>query len=77
MTSSGSTTEETPSLKHSRQQELESGGGGQAKQEETVAGGAETIPEKWGKGLGQGNEDKELRLGWGGRLILARCAEKE
>lgn len=58
---------------------------GQAKQEEMVTGElvgllvgeAETTPEKWGKGPGQGNEDKVLGQGWGGRLSLARCAEKE
>lgn len=54
------------------------------KQEETdeelvgmVMGEAEMIPEKWGKGAGQGNEDKELGQGWGGRLSLARHVKKE
>lgn len=82
MTSPGSAREETASLEDAP---TRAGVGGQAKQEETVtgelvgllAGGAETIPEKWGKGPGQGNEDKVLGQGWGGRLSLARCAEKE
>lgn len=82
MTSPGSTREETASLKHLRQQELESGAGeagGNSDGEMVglVAGGAEMIPEKWGKGPGRGNEDKELGQGWGGRLSLARRAEKE
>lgn len=80
MTSPGSATEETASLKHLHQQELESGAGeagGNSDRELVglVVGGAEMKPEKWGKGLGQGSEDKKLGWGWGGRQPGKMCRE--
>lgn len=80
MTSPGSAREETVSLKHLHQQELESryrqaGGNCDPELVGLVVGAAETIAEHGGRDWDKKTRTKELVYVW--RLSLARCAEKE